>query len=117
MRRRLTALINAEPDLVVCALAATQRDALVAIAATKPDLEIVNLFLGDSNGLDLVRDVRARFVRLPLPGLNRHDSPQYVRRAFESGTDGYVAKQEMTENLLVAIRSVLLGDPYGAPAP
>ncbi|MGJ4924472.1 response regulator [Bradyrhizobium sp. HKCCYLRH2060] len=117
MRRRLTALIDAEPDLVVCASAATQRDALVAIAATKPDLGIVNLFLGDSNGLDLVRDVRARFVRLPPPGSSMHDSPQYVRRAFESGTDGCVAKQEMTEDLLVAIRSVLLGDPYGAPAP
>jgi DNA-binding NarL/FixJ family response regulator len=76
MRRGLTAQINAEPDLVVCAEA-----------------------------------------RLPVLVLSKHDSPQYVRRAFESGTNGYVAKQEMTENLLVAIRSVLLGDPYGAPAP
>ena len=44
-----------------------------------------------------------------------HDAPAYVRRAFAAGADGYVSKQELTETLLMAIRSVLRGETYAAP--
>ena len=45
-----------------------------------------------------------------------HEAPLYIRRAFAAGADGYVAKREPTETLLMAIRSVLRGEAYGAPA-
>jgi DNA-binding NarL/FixJ family response regulator len=115
VRRGLTALINAEPDLIVCAEAAARRDGLVAIATARPDLVITDLSLGLSDGLELVRDIRSRHVRLRVIVLSMHDSPLYVRRAFAAGADGYVAKHEMTETLLEAIRAVLRGGTYGAP--
>ena len=44
-----------------------------------------------------------------------HDMPARVRRAFAAGAHGHVSKQEMTETLLMAMRSVLRGESYGAP--
>jgi DNA-binding NarL/FixJ family response regulator len=115
LRRGLTALINAEPDLMVCAEAATRGDGLVAIAVARPDLVITDLSLIDGDGLELVRDIRSRHLGLRVLVLSLHDSPLYVRRAFAAGADGYLAKQKLTEALLQAIRSVLRGDAYGAP--
>jgi DNA-binding NarL/FixJ family response regulator len=115
VRRGLAALINAEPDLTVCAEAASRGDGLVAIAVTRPDLVITDLSLIDGDGLELVRDIRSRHIGLPVLVLSLHDSPKYVRHAFEAGAKGYLAKQNMTEGLMLAIRSVLRGETYGAP--
>lgn len=111
----MTALIDAEPDLFVCAEAATLPDGLVAIAITRPDLVITDLSLGLSDGLELVRDIRSRHVKLRVIVLSMHNSSLYARRAFEAGAHGYVGKHEMTETLLDAIRAVLRGETYGAP--
>jgi DNA-binding NarL/FixJ family response regulator len=116
VRRGLTALINAEPDLIVCAEAATKQEGLVAIAVARPDLVIADLsFIDGNDGLDLVKDIRARHAGLRVLVLSLHDSPHYIRRAFAAGADGYLAKHEITETLLLAIRNVLRGETYGAP--
>ena len=60
LRRGLAALIDDEPDLAVCAEAATAREALDAIAAAGPGLVMVDFSFEDGLGLDLVRQIRAR---------------------------------------------------------
>ena len=58
VRRGLSALINSEPDLTVCAEAATSQAGLEAIASAQPDLVIADLSLSDGDGLSLVRNIR-----------------------------------------------------------
>jgi DNA-binding NarL/FixJ family response regulator len=115
VRRGMTALINAEPDLIVCAEAANPRDGLDAIGDAQPDLVIVDLSLRHGNGLELVREIRSHHESLRVLVLTILDAPQYVRRAFAAGANGYVTKREMTDTLLMAIRRVLRGETYGAP--
>ena len=86
-----------------------------AIATARPDLAIVDLSLGHGDGLELVREIRTRHAGLRVLVLTMHDAPEYVRRAFAAGADGCVSKQELTETLLMAIRSVLRGETYAAP--
>jgi DNA-binding NarL/FixJ family response regulator len=116
VQRGLTALIDAEFDLIVCAQAANQEDGLRAIAATRPDLAVVDLSLGDGDGFDLIREIRFRHGGLRVLVATMHVAPLYAQRAFAAGASGYVTKSEMTETLLMAIRSVLRGETYGAPA-
>jgi DNA-binding NarL/FixJ family response regulator len=115
VRRGLTALINAEPDLTVCAEAATQRAGIEAIASSRPDLVIADLSLHDGDGLDLVREIRASHDPLPVLVLTMYDAPIHARRAFTAGASGYVTKQELTGTLLLAIRCVLRGEKYVSP--
>jgi DNA-binding NarL/FixJ family response regulator len=114
VRRGLKALINAEPDLIVCAEAANSQEGLEVIAATRPHLVLVDLSLGDGNGLELVRAIRSRRAGPRVLVLSMHEVPLVVERAFAAGAHGYVAKRELTETLLMAIRSVLRGETYGA---
>jgi CheY-like chemotaxis protein len=64
VRRGLRALINAEPDLIVCAEAASQQEGVRAIATARPDLAVVDLSLGHGDGLELVREIRTRHAGL-----------------------------------------------------
>ena len=115
VRRGLTALIDHEPDLTVCAEAATLREGIEAIEASRPDLVIADLSLGIDDGLAMVEAVHSGHEDLPVLVLTMHDGPVYARRALAAGARGYVTKQEMIETLLVAIRCVLDGDEFVSP--
>jgi len=112
VRRGLTALIDNEPDLIVCAEGATHRSGRAAVESSRPDLVIADLRLGPDDGLALVRDVRLGHRDLPILVLSMHDAPTWTQRALDAGANGYVCKQEMGETLLLAIRCVLGGEMY-----
>ena len=112
VRRGLKALIDAEPDLIVCGEAATREDGLRAIAAARPDLVVVDPSLARGDGLELIRESRSRYEGLRVLALTMHEAPLYVRRVFAAGASGYVTKSEKTETLLTAIRNVLSGGTY-----
>jgi len=115
VRRGLIALIENEPDLCVCAEAATHREGLDSISSSRPDLVIVDLSLKDGAGLEIVKEIRFRHKRLPVLVLSMHAAPIHAERAFRAGAGGYVTKQEMGETVLIAIRSLLSGEMYVSP--
>lgn len=115
LRRGVTALVDNEPDLMVCATAATHGEAMTAIATAWPDLVIVDMSLGDEDGLSLLREIRASSPGLPVLVLTIHNSRAVAKRAFAAGAGGYVTKQELDDTLLAAIRSVLDGERYVSP--
>jgi DNA-binding NarL/FixJ family response regulator len=109
VREGLRVLINQQPDMVVCGEAATVAGALRAIAAHKPDVVITELELPDSNGLDLIKDIRARYPRLPVLVFTARDEGVYAGRALRAGARGCIAKETSAENILRAIRALLGG--------
>jgi DNA-binding NarL/FixJ family response regulator len=115
LRRGLTALIESEADLAVCGEAATCRAALEAIGQSQPDLVIVDLVLGEDDGLDLVKAIRARHPETPSLVLSMHDESVYAERSLRAGALGYVTKQRLDDTVLVAIRCVLNGEKYVSP--
>ncbi len=112
LRRGLAALIESVPGLTVCSEAATRTAALDAIRVSPPDLVIVDLMLGDSHGLDLVKDLKIRHPGMPTLVLSMHDEALYAERSLRAGARGYVTKQELDDTLLMAIQRVLAGEIY-----
>ena len=116
MRRGLMTVIEAELDLMVCAEVATRRAGLNAIVSSKPDLVIADLSLRDSDGVEIIKDIKQRFPDLPVLVLSMHDEAVYAERALRAGARGYVSKQEIDETVLTAIRRVLAGDIHTSRA-
>jgi DNA-binding NarL/FixJ family response regulator len=112
VRERLAEIINREADLTVCGEAEDVQEALAAIPTGRPDLVIVDLTLKNSDGLELIKDVRSRWPRLRMLVVSMHDESLYAERAIRAGALGYITKQEATRNILVAIRRVLTGAIY-----
>lgn len=112
IRQGLALLIDREPDLVVCGHAEEIHSATHAIAALHPDLLILDISLGGQDGLDLLKQVRARDTDLPILVLSMHDESIYAERALRAGANGYIMKQEATDLVLTAIRRILDGQVY-----
>jgi DNA-binding NarL/FixJ family response regulator len=67
---------------------------------------------GEKDGLALAQEICAREVTLPILVLTIHNSATRAGQVFRAGASGYVTKQELSETLLVAIRSVPGGTRY-----
>ena len=112
LRRGLAALIESESDLVVCGEVASCAAALDAIREHLPDLVMVDLSLEGSDGLDLIKEMKARHPEIPALVLSMYDEAVYAERALRAGAWGYVTKQELDDTVLLAIRRLLGGEMY-----
>jgi DNA-binding NarL/FixJ family response regulator len=112
VRERLAEIINRETDLMVCGEAEDRHEALVAVPAKHPQLVIIDLTLKNSDGLELIKDIRSRWPKLRMLVVSMHDESLYAERAIRAGALGYITKQEATRKILVAIRRVLEGTIY-----
>ena len=114
-RRGLVSMINNEPDMVVCAQAEEHHQALDLIASENPDVATVDISLGVSDGLGLIKDIRLQCPSLPVLVISMHDEALYAERAIRAGACGYVSKQQISETVLLALRQVLKGEDYISP--
>src|SRR4051812_15221957 len=112
VRQGLARLINDEADLTVCAEADGAAAALEVIQQLKPDLVVVDISMGGTDGIELIKDLRVRFPGLPALVLSMHDESLYAERVLRAGAKGYVMKQEAPEKVMTAIRRVLAGEVY-----
>ena len=112
VRESLKKIILGEPDLVVCGEAEDREQALEIVSATGPRLAIVDLTLRNSHGLELVKDLRARFPEVQSLVLSMHDEMIHAERAIRAGARGYITKNEAPARILLAIRKILSGEIY-----
>jgi DNA-binding NarL/FixJ family response regulator len=111
-RERLSQLINRERDMEVCGEADDAQEGIRLFRDTSPNLAIVDITLKGSSGLDLVKSIRALSIVVPVLVLSMHDESIYAERALRVGANGYITKQQATEEVLSAIRRVLAGEVY-----
>jgi DNA-binding NarL/FixJ family response regulator len=112
VRQGLVALINATADLCACGEASSAAEALEAIERCDPDIVVIDISLGDRNGVELIKDIGARFPKLPTLALSMYDEAMYAMRVLKAGGRGYIMKQEMPKKVVTAIRRVLGGHVY-----
>jgi len=112
VRQGLALLIDQEPDLVVCGAAEEAESALAAIGASRPDVLVLDISLPGPDGIDLLKTIRSTDPTLPILVLSMHDEATYAQRALRAGANGYIMKQEATENVLVALRRILRQEVY-----
>jgi DNA-binding NarL/FixJ family response regulator len=115
-RKGLEQLIHSEDSFAVCGEANNASEAMDVIRNLNPDLAIVDLSLPGANGIELIKNTRAEFPKLPILVLSMHDESLYAVRALRAGADGYVMKHEAMANVIQAIREVFNGRPYLSPA-
>jgi len=112
VREGLANLINQQDDLVVLGEAEDSAQAIAGIAATRPDVALIDISLKNESGLELVKNLEMQFPLVALIVLSMHDEALYAERALRAGAQGYVMKRETTKCVLTAIRRVLGGDIY-----
>ncbi len=105
-------MIEAEPDLTVCATATNVPEALAAVERARPDLVVTDLTMPGRGGLDLIKDLLALHPGLRILVCSMHDETLYAERALRAGAKGYVMKDADGPTFLAAIRRVLGGKVF-----
>jgi len=112
VRQGLAELVNREDDLMVCGQAEDAHQAMQVIKTLKPDMAIVDISLKETSGMELIKDIKARYPSLSVLALSMHDESMYAERVLRAGAEGYIMKAEATENIVMAIRKVISGQIY-----
>lgn len=101
------ALLEREPDLAVVGVAADLEAARALLArGPVPDVVLLDVRLGDENGLAVVEELSALTAVVVLTA---YDYPQYLHSAVRLGAAGFVGKGAPTEDLLRAVRQAASG--------
>jgi len=107
--------LGATPDLEVCGAVGQTQAALEAVEALRPDLVITDIGMPGRDGLELTKDIRARWPGLPVLIFSVHDERLYAGRALRAGARGYCTKNEGADRLVEAARTVLRGGMAFSP--
>lgn len=111
-RQGLIQMLAGESGLKVVGHAADAQTALREVAKLRPDLVLVDIGLPGKSGLELLKEIRAADRAVKLLVVSMHDEALYADRVLRAGGDGYVMKEQDSEEIVHAIRDVLAGHIY-----
>src|ERR1700738_2349137 len=81
----------------------------------KPDIVLVDLSLRGTNGIELIKLMKAEEPDLPILVISMHNEAVFGLRALKAGALGYVMKAEAMNHVAEAISKVLQGKIYVSP--
>lgn len=110
--RGLSQLIETQKDYKVTGIAKDHDEAIKMLNELSPDLAIVDLNLGQEDGLELIKDILALKPQTKILVLSMHDERYYADRALKAGAKGYIMKEEAESNVSTAINTVMQGKIY-----
>jgi DNA-binding NarL/FixJ family response regulator len=114
-REGLAAIIGRELGFAVCGLASDQRTISELLEQHQPDLLLIEPFLGNRDGIFLIKELATRFRRLRILAVSRQPEEIYAERALRAGASGYWMKTGTRDELIRAIDTVLTGELYVSP--
>ena len=92
-RHGIVQLINTEPDFFVCGEASSAPQALSALRTVEADAAVLDVSLQGTNGIELLKQIRAEHPDLPVLMLSMHDEKHYALRALRAGAAGYTDRE------------------------
>jgi DNA-binding NarL/FixJ family response regulator len=102
-------------DLTVAGEASQGPEVLAKVSAESWDLVLLDISMPGRSGLEILHQLKTMYPALPVLVFSMHPENQYAVRAFKAGATGYLTKESMPEELVLAIRTVVQGRHYVSP--
>jgi len=106
LREGISALVNSQPDMVLCAEASTGGEAIQMFGQQLPDITLLDLRLPDMSGIDVLIAIRTEFPEARIIMLTTFEGDVEIQRALQAGARGYLLKNMPPSELLDVIRQV-----------
>ena len=116
LREGLRALISSQEDLEVVGEAGDGREAVRQVEDLMPDLILMDLSMPKMNGIEAIREIGRRIPQTKILALTVHKTEEFILEVLQAGADGYIPKDASSNELMMAIRSVLMGKRYLCPS-
>jgi len=113
----LCLLLDSQPDIEIVATALSGSELLDKIPKAKPNLLLLDITLGDDDGIQLCKQLKQKYPSLAIITLTMYNSGSYLQSMIANGAAGYVLKDADIEELLEAIHTVHRGGTYYSKPP
>jgi DNA-binding NarL/FixJ family response regulator len=115
MRQGLAALLSKEPELQIIGDASDGRTAVTLAKQHSPDIVLMDITMPDLNGIEATRQITAASPRTRVIGLSAHTDLRNAGEMLRAGAKGYLIKDGVIDEIIVAIKSVMAGNIYLSP--
>jgi DNA-binding NarL/FixJ family response regulator len=112
VREGVIHLLQQQSDLQPCGGVDSVSGVSPAVHSSNPDLILLDMRLTDGDVLPHIPKFRSEFPTLRILVLSQFDESLYAERVLQSGANGYIMKEQASQEVLKAIRTVLSGHLY-----
>lgn len=112
IRRGIRDILSDDPRFEIVGEATHGGEVLAVVAATRPDLLLLDVTMPQRTGIELLKDLHVLYAGLRVLVLSIHPEEQYAVRALKAGAAGYLTKESAPEELIAAIQRVMAGGRY-----
>jgi two-component system, NarL family, invasion response regulator UvrY len=116
VRKGLTQLIKDEFPSANIAGVGDSESLMSKITEEDWDIVLCDLSMPGRSGLDALRQIKQAYPSLPVLIMSMHAEDQYALRVLKAGASGYLGKDNIHEDIIKAIRTVLLGKKFITPS-
>ena len=112
VREGLKQIVAEETDMKVTGEAVNAEEVFDILKTNIFDIAIIDINMPGKSGLDLTKDLKIQFPKLPILILSMYAEEQYGIRALKAGASGYLRKAGAPDELVAAIRKIVSGGKY-----
>lgn len=116
VRQGLKQTLADAPDLALAGEAVDGPSCVQRVRAGGIDVVLLDIAMPVRDGLDVLKQLKGEFPKLPVLMLSTYPDKQYAVRCLKLGAAGYLNKSSDPEDLLAAIRKAASGGVYLTPA-
>lgn len=112
VRRGVQQILSDATEIAAIGEAGSPQEVLNLVRKGHWDAVVLDIGLPGRGGLDVLKEIKAEFPKLPVLVLSMHPEEQYAVRALRAGASGYLTKETAPDRLVEAIRRVAAGGRY-----
>lgn len=116
VRSGLKSLIGMYPEMTIVGEAANGSEAVEMTGKLMPALVLLDLEMPGLNGLETLKKIRTLYPETKVLILTQYDLNEYLFKVLRDGASGYVLKETASDELLLAIQTVVKGKVYLSPS-
>jgi len=111
-REGIVSILEDEADIKVLAQAVNGIELLQQLEEQSPDLILMDISMKELNGIEASIEIKKKYPAIKILILSMHNEIDYILKVIEVGVDGYILKESGSQELLQAIRSIMIGKNY-----
>jgi DNA-binding NarL/FixJ family response regulator len=112
LRDGLRSIIEEKSHMSVISEASNGRDAIKLCSKLIPDVVIIDVSMPDLNGIEATKQILKRNPDIKVIALSMYSSKQFIQEMFTVGAYGYLLKDGDSDELILAITSVMQNKKY-----
>lgn len=116
MRSGIRSLLESSNEVDVVGEAENGREAIEKAETLRPHVVLMDVAMGDLNGIDATREIVHRHPAIHVLVLSMYGDEQYIFEALRAGAKGYILKSAAVKELLTAVREAAAGRSFVSPS-